>query len=71
MLNEHQASDVSMSPDPEIITKSVASTLSVLEVAARHDSVTQVVLTSSAFAASFLQPGQPGVNIDSSKLWII
>ncbi|KNG79871.1 cinnamoyl-CoA reductase, partial [Aspergillus nomiae NRRL 13137] len=62
----HVASDVSMSPDPEIITKSVASTLSVLEVAARHDSVTQVVLTSSAFAASFLQPGQPGVNIDSS-----
>ncbi|OGM43401.1 cinnamoyl-CoA reductase [Aspergillus bombycis] len=62
----HVASDVSLRPDPEIISKSVASTLSVLEVAARHNSVTQVILTSSLSAALLPQPGQPGINIDSS-----
>lgn len=70
MLNELQASDVSLRPDPEIISKSVATTLSVLEAAAKHDTVTRFVLTSSASAALFPQPGQPGIIIDSSKLLI-
>ncbi|KAE8319169.1 hypothetical protein BDV41DRAFT_521331 [Aspergillus transmontanensis] len=62
----HVASDVSLTPDPEIISKSVATTLSVLEAAAKHDTVTQFVLTSSASAASFPQPDQPGIIIDSN-----
>ncbi|KAE8159631.1 hypothetical protein BDV40DRAFT_233811 [Aspergillus tamarii] len=62
----HVASDVSLKPDPEIISKSVATTLTVLKAAAKHDTVSQFVLTSSASAASLPQPGQPGINIDST-----
>ncbi|RAL16214.1 cinnamoyl-CoA reductase, partial [Aspergillus homomorphus CBS 101889] len=59
----HVASDVSMSPDSSVIAKTVTSTQLLLKYAARHHSVSRVVLTSSSTAAVLPQPNRPDITV--------
>lgn len=62
-----QASDVSLSPDPDtVIPNVVAGTLLVLKSAAKTPSVKSVVLTSSSAAVLIPQPNTK-VEVDESK----
>ncbi|KAI8221507.1 Aldehyde reductase 2 [Colletotrichum sp. SAR 10_86] len=66
-LNKTQASDLSLSNDPQkVIPFVVKATETALSAAAKHDSIKRVVLTSSAFAASTPEANETGVVVDEN-----